>query len=431
MQICKIDHTVREMAHKLFGIVLLIGGLISFLEGGSVLAAEPGVTETTIRVGATMPLGGDSELYGLNMKKGIEAALANQIVQGRKVELEVVNNFDEHITTIEVVKPLIDKGIFVMLGHVGTLTSLKLIPLLAGNEIPAVGFYMAGPLETKTEDEDTSDIDPYILNFRPGHIREVTTIVAAATDAGIKAPQICMFAQNDADGLAGVDGLKSALAKLPNAQTSLQSFDKIIEMMWGGINPALNNMGPVGLYLRGTTLLREGHQSLKNWEKNNGEPCRLVILVATPKVAADFIAYASYKNENWIFSAISATAAGDALKNRLLENNIQTKVIVSQIVPVLDGNLPIVTDARNALGSELNLVNLEGFIVGRMFLNILRSMNGPVTRANFLKAARRQSFDLGGLKIDFTKGNQGSSLVLLRTLNVDKYAAFSAEDMKR
>ena len=201
--------------------------------------------------------------------------------------------------------------------------------------------------------------------------------------------------------------------------------------MWGGINPALNNMGPVGLYLRGTTLLREGHQSLKNWEKNNGEPCRLVILVATPKVAADFIAYASYKNENWIFSAISATAAGDALKNRLLENNIQTKVIVSQIVPVLDGNLPIVTDARNALGSELNLVNLEGFIVGRMFLNILRSMNGPVTRANFLKAARRQSFDLGGLKIDFTKGNQGSSLVLLRTLNVDKYAAFSAEDMKR
>ncbi|MCC8991114.1 MAG: hypothetical protein LM514_00585, partial [Streptococcus sp.] len=101
------------------------------------------------------------------------------------------------------------------------------------------------------------------------------------------------------------------------------------------------------------------------------------------------------------------------------------------IVPVLDGNLPIVTDARNALGSELNLVNLEGFIVGRMFLNILRSMNGPVTRANFLKAARRQSFDLGGLKIDFTKGNQGSSLVLLRTLNVDKYAAFSAEDMKR
>ena len=157
----------------------------------------------------------------------------------------------------------------------------------------------------------------------------------------------------------------------------------------------------------------------------------MVILVATPKVAADFIAYASYKNENWIFSAISATAAGDALKNRLLENNIQTKVIVSQIVPVLDGNLPIVTDARNALGSELNLVNLEGFIVGRMFLNILRTMNGPVTRANFLKAARRQSFDLGGLKIDFTKGNQGSSLVLLRTLNVDKYAAFSAEDMKR
>ena len=280
MQICKIDYTVRKMAYRLFGIMLLAGWLSPLLEGNLAQAAEPGVTETTIRVGATMPLGGDSEVYGLNMKKGIEAALANQTVQGRKVEFEVVNNFDEPITTIEAVRPLIDKGIFVMLGHVGTLTSLKLIPLLAGNEIPAVGFYTAGPLETKTGNEDTSDTDAYILNFRPGHVREVTAIITTAVDAGVKASQICMFSQNDADGLAGVDGFKLGLAQLPNTQAALESFDKIIEMMWGGINPALNNMGPVGLYLRGTSLLREGYQSLKNWEKKIGEPCRLVILVA-------------------------------------------------------------------------------------------------------------------------------------------------------
>ncbi len=414
------DHADQKISRKILAAMLLASWL-STVVALSAPVQEPGVTETTIRIGAIMPLEGDAKFYGLNMKKGIEAALANQIVQGRKVEFEALNNFDELITTIEVARRLVEKGVFIMLGNVGTLTSMKLMPLLVSNEIPAVGFYTAGEL----------DKNDNILDFRPGHVREITDLINAAVNAGVKASQICLFGQNDADGLAAINGLKAGLMKLPNTQTEIENLDKLTDTMWGGINPARNDMGPVGLYLRGTTRLRDGYQSLKNWEKASGESCRLVIIVATPKMAADFITYALYKKEPWSFSAISATASGDSLKNLLLENNIRTKVIITQVVPALDADLPIVADARNALGIELNPVNLEGYIIGRMFLNIMRSINGPITRINFMKAARRQPFDLGGLKIDFTKSHRGSSLVLLKTLNGDRYGAFSVEDLKQ
>ena len=110
-------------------------------------------------------------------------------------------------------------------------------------------------------------------------------------------------------------------------------------------------------------------------------------------MAADFIAYALYKNESWSFAAISSTAAGDALKNLLLKNDVHHKVIVTQVVPALDSPLPLLADARKALGPQLNPVSLEGFIVGRLFLAIARSINGAMTRVNFVEAAHRQAFD--------------------------------------
>ena len=418
-------HLFHEQAFQIMKrdwlAVVLLAGWIGMVAVQNAHAQDPGITETTIRVGAILPLAGDSEIYGLNMKKGIEAAFAGQTVQGRILEFEALNNFDESITTIEVARPLIDKGVFIMLGSVGTFTSFKLMPMLAANRIPALGFYTAGEIET----------DGDLLNIRPGHAQEVSALVAAAITAGVKPAQLCLFAQNDADGLASIEGLKTELAKLPETQAILKSLDQIADMMMGGINPALNNMGPVGLYLRGTVRLRDAYQSLKNWEQTSGQPCRLVVIVATPKVAADFIAYALYKKEAWLFSAISITVAGDALKNLLLENGVRNQMLLTQVTPPLNSSLPIVADARAVLGPQLNSISMEGYIAGRLFFTVARAMNGPLTRASFLKAVRRQSLDLGGFKIDFTKGNPGSSLVLLTFLNGDQYEPFSAEVLKK
>jgi hypothetical protein len=100
----------------------------------------------------------------------------------------------------------------------------------------------------------------------------------------------------------------------------------------------------------------------------------------------------------------------------LKAHGITSKIIVTQIVPALDSALPVVAEARTALGQDMEEYALEGYLVGRLFLAIARAVEGPLTRESFLKSARRQSYDLGGFKVDYTSDNQGSDFVLLTYL---------------
>jgi len=140
--------------------------------------------------------------------------------------------------------------------------------------------------------------------------------------------------------------------------------------------------------------------------------------VATTAVydpAATFMGYARYKGEPWVFSSPSP-AAGNRLADLLKKNGITDKVIATQIVPAPESSLPVVVEARKALGASLDYVSLESYIVGKLFVAIMQAVEGPLTRENFLKAARRQPYDIGGVKVDFTTDNQGSDFVLLTAL---------------
>jgi len=401
--------------------LLLILFLLSFclIIPGQANSAEvePGITETHIRIGAIMPLTGDNEYYGIDMKKGIDAALANQSVQGRKIEFKVMDDSSDSVTTIQAANQIIDEGIFLMLGNVGALPTLQLMPVLRVNQIPSVGFYTLGDISNK----DT-------LNYRPNTSDEVATLITDITETGIKPAQICIFAQNDVFGVAAINGFKNGLKNFPEMQPAIDKLDHILDMTMGGINPALNGLGPIGFYPHDTVFIRDAYRSLKDWEQQNGQPCRLVILVAVPKAAADFIAYSRYKNEPWSFSAISATAASYTLSKYLSDYYIDKKLIVTQVVPNLDASLPIIKDARSALGKDFNHINLEGYIVGRLFLTILKSIKEPITRANFIKTARSQSFDLGGLVVEFNQENSGSKLISLNLLQNNIYKPLATND---
>ena len=75
--------------------------------------------------------------------------------------------------------------------------------------------------------------------------------------------------------------------------------------------------------------------------------------VAVFAPTAEFIGYAHYKNESWVFSSISLLV-GDMFTKQLKEKGVQDKVITTQVVPALDSPLPIVTEARKNLGTNLN-----------------------------------------------------------------------------
>lgn len=402
--------------HILLGVFIII---ISIVIPGNAAPIEidPGKKNINILIGSIMPLIEDNihrdlNNYSINMKKGIEAALMGQLVKDRKnIELEVINDSNDPITTVQAANTLIDKNVFLMLGNVGAVSTLKLMKVLEANQIPAMGFYTMGDINAEN-----------MLSYRPNTVQEVIALISnfiKKHDARIT--QVCIFAQNDVFGMAGVSGLKATLQELPDTQTTINKLDHILDMMMGGINPALNSIGPVGFYQYETIFIREGYLSLKNWERETGNQCKFIILVAMPKAAADFIAYTHYKNEPWFFGAVSVTVAGHALSDYLKSYGIEKNIVASQVVPELNSSLPIVVDARNALGSDLNHINLEGYIVGRMFLNTLNSMKDPVTRTNFIKTARQNIFDMGGLKIDFSKGNPGSTQIFLNQVNLGSY----------
>lgn len=394
----------------IFACVLPIGA--SFMSHQA--NAQQGVTDRLIRIGGVMDLEGRSRGLGLGMKAGIEAAIRNQRVKGRRIEFVTVNDSYTPAKTIEATNSLITQGIFVMIGNVGTPTAKVSLPILAQAKVPAVGFFTgAGILRPGVGD---------IINFRASYVQETAAVIRAAIESGLNPAQICAYVQNDAYGMAGVIGIRRALSSLPGTEVVTKTLDVILQQQ--GENPARNNLGPVGVYQRNTFTSRDGYQSLKNWEQVSQAPCKVVVTVGTYNAIAKFAAYSRYKGDNWIISAVSFTGA-DNFHRALSDSNINDRVIMTQVVPPLDSELPIVAEARQKLGDRFGWVSLEGYIVGKLWLTAMENIEGPITRTKFLDAVRGRKFDLGGLLLDFSDDNQGSDLVVLTNLTVDGFKPMS------
>ena len=401
---------LKEGLAALFGLIVL--------SASPLWAEEPGITDKTIRIGSTLVLKGDAQAIGQGVKQGIEAAFAGEHVQGRTLEFVALNDFYDPATTPKAVQQLVDQGIFLMLGSTGTPTARAALPILAEHHIPAVGFITGAGFKEPGD----------ILNFRASYVQEVTKAIEAALEAGIKPNELCAYVQNDAYGMTGIQGLRQVLAKQSSMDKVVAILDQILAMQ--GPAPARNNLGPVGVYQRDTLSAREGYKSLKDWEAASSSRCRFVVTIGLPVTVAQFIGYTRYKGEGWIFS-VASPGGGAGLKAELDKVKVTDGVVITQIVPALDSALPIVEAARKPLGKDLNDASLEGYIIGRMVLEIMRNISGPLTRENFLKAARSRVYDLGGLKIDFSNGNQGSDFVLLTYLNGGNYQAIAPEQLKQ
>ena len=401
-----------------FGAGLLA---LTALAGGA-YAQDPGITPTAIRVGSIVDLDGESKMRGQSVKAGVETALKNEKIQGRAIELTVLNDSFMPKNAVEAAKQLIGQGVFAMIGNTGGPSIKAELPLLAENKIPAVGF----PIGVDYLRPGVGDI----INFRASFAQEAALIMETALAAGVKAQEICAYLPNDAGGVANLKMIKTALAKQPDMAETITKLEQIIALP--GEEPERNGIGPVGFYTRHTqTQARPGYDSLKQWEKIAKTKCRLVMLVGgTNPPTSSFIGYSRYKNEKWLVSVMSQIDI-PALIEDLNKYQITDKILLTQVVPALDAALPIVDEARKALGSQFNNSSLEGYMVGKLFLAILRNVKGELSRASFLSAARGQTFDLGGFPLDFTNDNQGSDFVQPYVLEGGAFKARTTQQLQK
>lgn len=394
-------------------IVWWVIGLLTVVGAAQSVSAENGVTETEIRLATVLDLEGRSQGLGQNMLKGMQAALQNETVSGRKLVLLSRNDSYTPDKTVVATRELMDESVFLFMGNVGTPTASVSLPILTEAGIPALGYFTgSGILRSDNE---------LIVNYRASYRQETEAVIRKALTSGVKPTEVCAYVQNDAYGMSGIQGVSAAL----EGEDGVEEVQKTLEAILAqeGENPVRNGMGPVGVYVRNTFRAREGYDSLKAWEKKSGTQCKLVVTVGSYDSVAHFVAYADSKGEPWTYSAVSFTGA-ENLYQALARFNVSDRVVMTQVVPAIDSSLAIVSDARLALRDDLNLVSLEGYIVGRLLLHGLKTVEEQglqLNRESFLNVFSAKQFNLGGLNMDFSRDNQGSDFVAITKLDKNRW----------
>ena len=369
---------------------LCIFGAIFLGLSNAPLRAEDGVFKDNILFGQVAALNGPAQALGQGMREGILAAFeeVNRAggINGRKLELKSIDDSYEPEKTIEATNAAIKEDkVFALVGAVGTPTSKAGQPIATAAKVPFIGPFTGAEFLR-------NPFNRYIVNIRSSYFQETEAwIEHLSTDLGIT--RIAILYQDDAFGLAGLAGVKKAMAK--------------------------RNMSLVGegTVKRNTTAIKSALLEIMK-----GQP-EAVVTVGPYKPIAEFIKLARQLKVDATFVAISFVGS-DSLAQEL--GNQGAGVIVSQVVPFpRDKSLPVVASYQNALAavnsnSKPGFVSLEGYLVGQLVVEALKRVTGELTRETFLDAIERAPFDLGGVKLTFSATqNQGSNQVYFTVLQAD------------
>ena len=371
----------------------LLPALALALAAGTSMAAkaEVGVTDSTITFGQAAALEGPAAALGTGMRAGIMAAFAeanrNGGVAGRQLELKSYDDGYEPEQSIKHTQTLINQDqVFALIGAVGTPTSSATQPIATEAGVPFVGpFTGAGFLRAP---ELTN-----VVNVRASYGQETEAWIKHLTeDLGYN--RIAILYQDDSFGRVGLDGVNKALDK--------RGLKLVAE----------------GTYQRNTTAVKEALLEIRK-----ADP-QAVVMVGAYKPIAEFIKLARKVKLNSTFVNISFVGS-DALAKELGPDG--EGVVITQVVPFpWNTSIPLVQQYQAALkaqdaSAQPGFVSLEGYIVGRIAIAALGTVQGELTRDAFLKAiSGTGSFDLGGVTLTYGAGdNQGLDAVFLTVIQPD------------
>jgi branched-chain amino acid transport system substrate-binding protein len=327
----------------------------------SVNSAVRGVTDSEIRFGISAPFTGPAKELGQHMKQGIEAAfnVANVKggVYGRQLRLIAADDGYEPSRTAATMKQLYERDqVFGLLGNVGTPTAVVALPYALDRKMLFFGaFTGAGLLRNDPPDR-------YVFNYRASYAEETAAVVNYLVKVRRLLPeQIAVFAQQDAYGDAGFAGVEKAIRSLRG----------------GNASPILRLN-----YQRNTVDVEDAVARLQQYnaqpQQKRHFPIKAVVMVPTYRTAAKFIEKTRDLYPDMIYTSVSfvgSTALADELM--LLGKRYATGVIVTQVVPAVDGHSSLVLDYKSALaksfpGEAPDYVSLEGYVDATVLIAALR-----------------------------------------------------------
>jgi len=330
-------------------------------QDSSVSSTFRGVTDREIRFGISAPFTGPAKELGQNMKRGIEAAFnvanAKGGVYGRQLRLVAADDGYEPTRTAVAMKELYEKDqVFGLVGNVGTPTAVVALPYALDRKMLFFGaFTGAGLLRNEPPDR-------YVFNYRASYAEETGAVVNYLVKVRRLLPeQIAVFAQQDAYGDAGFAGVEKAIRSLR-----------------GGIESPILRLN----YQRNTVDVEDAVAKLQQYnaqlQQKKRPPIKAVIMVPTYRAAAKFIEKTRDLYPDMIYTSVSfvgSTALADELM--LLGKKYATGVIVTQVVPAVDGHSSLVLDYKSALakyfpGEAPDYVSLEGYVDASVLIAALQ-----------------------------------------------------------
>ena len=355
-----------------------------------------------INVGMSTALSGPTKALGQNMYLGLNLAFQHENDLQKKFHYKITVLDDKYEPDLSAKNMRIlteDKKILAILGNVGTPTANVSVPIANEKKILFFGAFTGAGILRKIPP------DKYIINYRASYRQETSYMIDMLLNNGIKAEEIAFFTQNNAYGDAGYYGAVSALEK--------RGFNKI-------------NTLAHGRYRRNTLNVEDGLISILDAQIDP----KAIIIVGAYAPVAKFIHLAKEDFPSALFLNVSFVGS-NALK-KALNKNI-SNVLVTQVVPHFTSKLRIVKEYLSVLShyekNEIfSFVSLEGYIVGRLFIEALKNIpEKNINKENIIKAFENiKDFDIGlGFTSGFSKNNhQFSNKIWLTLLKNNQYIEF-------
>ncbi|MEE9319331.1 MAG: ABC transporter substrate-binding protein [Granulosicoccus sp.] len=350
-----------------------------------------GIYSDRIVVGQSAAFEGPAKALGLGMRAGLLAAFkeANDEggVNGRTIEMVTYDDGYEPERAIANTESLINKDkVFVIVGGVGTPTAKAAQPITKAAGVPFIGpFTGAGFLR----DPDNSNV----INVRGSYDQETEAWISHLSD-DLDSKRIAILYQDDSFGRAGLSGVRKAMTK--------RNMELVAE----------------GTYERNTTAVKSALLKIRKAKPD------AVVMVGAYRPIAEFVRLARKLRMNSKFVTISFVGS-KALAKEL--GDVGEGVVVTQVVPFPEDNsLPLVENYRKALEeldptAEPGFVSLEGYMVGKLFVEAVAMLGKDVTREGLISVFEGTGdFDLGGVILSYgPDDNQGMDEVYMSVLQAD------------
>jgi branched-chain amino acid transport system substrate-binding protein len=352
--------------------------------------ADPGVTPTTILIGESAAFTGPASELGTEMRAGalayFQAVNAAGGVNGRKIELRSLDDGYESDRAAANTRKLIDDGVFLLFGYVGTPTSNASKPIFTAAKVPFVGPFTGA-------ESLRNPLNRYIFNIRASYYDETEKIVGQLV--GQTLDRIAVFYQNDDYGKAGLTGVERAMQRRNMKIVATGT----VERNTVDVAAAVASIGKI-------------------------EP-QAVVMISAYKSCAAFIKAmraAGYNpqfvNVSFVGSRALAHEAGPAGRG----------VGISQVMP-FPWNLStrVVKEYQQLFSAstgkqEYSFTSLEGFIAAKVLVEGLRRTGNDLTREKFIAAMEQmRDYDVGGYSVSFSPtDHNGSKFVELTVISKDE-----------